>query len=709
MIIHKKLIRDYCSCFTLTIVFLVVSILSIAFVPGIVTPKDTSNKWADGEGKTKEGLFWFIHTSDTHCQESVKESVDNWKKVLKIAETVKPSFILNTGDLVEGCPDLEGTGLCYETKKDWELYRKILQEHNLLEKESVGEWNGQDAKAPYFLDIRGERDIYSVSEDSATENYYYPHSNLGGIIARSEKAQPSRVVNRFTYGFKFGTYEIITADFLESPIASFPYGIYNTPTSEHLDQFEAELINAQKSDPSAIIVATHYPLTTIVDLYRSTKTGKTFRELLQYYNVELFLVGHFHSTNWDSILLDDAEGVLELGASSIRFNSAFNMIVYDNGLLSWKQIHIDDLLDRQPIFLITNPPDARYLTSNQPLNKIVSSKYLRVSIFEDHLEEKYKAKKVSITIGDNKEVFELKKDGSSDPVLWVAKWDPMRYSSNDLYQLNIAIELQNGEVITQSQSFSTVGMQDGSSENPPALQAYVRANSFKFLLSMFCCLYFFLIIVLLIGTKIIKKFFFSPEKFRNFAKDVQNVIDDQKLTKVSLFKIFKYHITFNLWKYSLFEGAPFRIFLFSALSILILPVSVAPMMKPDKWGVSTIYGIYCNGGFHFEPNNLMISSFFLLFIYWPILNIISKRIVKNNIPRSVSEKKKLLILKPSLYLALLTLLLGMFAFVNLLIHYQVLGAVLSINIIWNALVLLIYLIITLIKDLKGHKDLKKNK
>ncbi|KAJ3436817.1 helicase related [Anaeramoeba flamelloides] len=703
MIYHKKLIRDYCTCCIFTLVFFFVTLFSVLTYPGTVTPINKTNTWADGEGNTTDGSFWFFHISDTHSQASFNDSNDNFKEVLAVADDLDPLFIINTGDLSEGCPDLDGIGLCYEDKKNWEAYKGVMEEFNVFDKESVGTWNDFDRNAPFILDIRGERDVYSVLKDSSTDNYYYPYGSLGSRFQSDNR----RKVNRFTYDLSYGKYEIITTDLQEEPMLSFPFGYYNTPIQERLDLFEDELISAKESDPSSIIVATHHPTALITDNYHSSKTGKTFRQLLKDYDVELLLVGHLHTVGWNGIILGQTDGVIELGASSIRFNAMFDFIVYDNDLISWKQVLTKDL--DSPLIFITNPPNAQFLTSHQPINKIAKSKYLRVMTFDQHLGEKSKVSKVTATItiqgSDKKDTFELSRSDASQP-LWIKEWDPSKYSESELNTIEVTVECKNGDKLKESHKFSTVGKQDqiiGSFN-----RYYQQLNSYAFLLSSFIVLYIFLVIFLLFGTKIVRHVFFTKEKFENLSIEMGNLVVSSKLKETSLLKILKYHFTFNLWKYSLFSNTAFIIFTISGLSLLILPMAIGPMIKPGIWGASLLYGIRSNGSFQFELNNFTYASLFLACVYWPFLNIISKNTVKKNIHNSIFEKKKYLIFKPSFWVALIGFFITVIFSWTQLMHYEMLGILLSMNIFWNSLFLLIYLIIVIIKDFKKSKNITIN-
>ncbi|KAJ6247775.1 helicase related [Anaeramoeba flamelloides] len=683
MAFFKTFLRDYFTCTILPLFFIIIVLLGSISIPRKLdtdtadVPYDPS-AYPNGGGESAKGLFWFFHVSDTHLQEGATEPTKRFEDLLNLVQALKPSFVFHTGDVTHGCPNQTPISLCYQNENDWKIYEQTLKNYNL--------YNNSNAKNIQWYDVKGNHDSFSVEDIDSANNYYFNYSPNNAKL----NANGRRSVMSYPVAVEGGDYNFLTLDFNSYPKASYPFEAFVTPSSQTLNELEAELIASANYNHTFLF--THHPLAFTFSGSSTSETKKTLFDLLREYRVTASFVGHYHTFGLSSILLGQSSGLLELGSPSLRYNSGFQIVALDNDLLSFAQVKLGDL--DEPIVIITNPTDAKYLTDRQPIKRISRSQYIRVVVFEDHLLNNY-VKNVTVTINDSKSKKYLKRVDQSKP-LWTAEWEPSKYSGDSLNNIMVEVKTSNGKKYTKTQTFSVVGKQKYIGTN---WQQIIQRNSyFQLYFFAFLVSFLFFVIIMLLGSKFLRWFKYGGARFKQFSRDFKHHMGSNHLKQMNFLQIIKYHYVYNFWKYSKMPKATTIIFSISSLFLLCLPMSIAPMVAPNQWGVGMLFLVRISGKVQFEAITFLYATIFLCFIYFPILNVISK-IVAAPANKGVKARGRLLA-KPSTWFALFAFFTAGSYLVSHLMNYKVYGALLSPSLIWNGLFLFILFIRTLIIDFK---------
>lgn len=138
-----------------------------------------SSQAASPEGarhaRDADGLFWFMHVSDSHIGASIIEgpkAKEHFQFALNQAVMiVKPSFVWNTGDLNDGSGKIGvgGTGIptSGQSASQWEPYKAIYEAAGM--------------KLGFYYDLPGNHDVYA--DEGAT--YYLKYSLWGAATKKT--------------------------------------------------------------------------------------------------------------------------------------------------------------------------------------------------------------------------------------------------------------------------------------------------------------------------------------------------------------------------------------------------------------------------------------------------------------------------------------------------------------------------------------------
>ena len=96
-----------------------------------------------------DGIFWFMHISDTHVDSFVPSSEAQLRLMLgNIMDVIDPIFVFSTGDLTDGSPTVLGRQIPTggQQESEWQLYKTI--------------WGDMGMKPNFFFDTPGNHDNY---------------------------------------------------------------------------------------------------------------------------------------------------------------------------------------------------------------------------------------------------------------------------------------------------------------------------------------------------------------------------------------------------------------------------------------------------------------------------------------------------------------------------------------------------------------------
>ncbi|GIQ83594.1 hypothetical protein KIPB_004941, partial [Kipferlia bialata] len=123
-------------------------------------------------GDQADGLFWFVQISDLHVNAEInpKATVKLQQYLTHLMPVLTPHFTLATGDLADSRPDtMTGVAFGYvPVEEDWVVYEALLEDHYLLD--------------PYYwVDVRGNHDVFGVSSFESEFNYYCEYSSFARL------------------------------------------------------------------------------------------------------------------------------------------------------------------------------------------------------------------------------------------------------------------------------------------------------------------------------------------------------------------------------------------------------------------------------------------------------------------------------------------------------------------------------------------------
>jgi hypothetical protein len=201
-----------------------------------------------------------------------------------------------------------------------------------------------------------------------------------------------------------------------------------------------------------------------------TTDGKSFDSLSQH--ISVFLSGHLHKLagGLGNILhAQHPNDLLELELADLKQHGSYRVIAIDNDLISFvdgsvlaaerrKELErrlrndftiseaerrellsatVGDDGDPEPLVLITNPKDSRYLNRrHEPTARIRRSTHIRFLVFSNR-----EISRIELTIDGKKHVNDCKsaqKASGADMPLYVCRWDPAAaYDDKQTHQLTV--------------------------------------------------------------------------------------------------------------------------------------------------------------------------------------------------------------------------------------------------------------------------------
>ncbi|MHA1336241.1 MAG: metallophosphoesterase [Promethearchaeota archaeon] len=353
-------------------------------------------------------IFWFIHISDTQFIWYNDDKIAQFNQLLNESyKTINPSFIYNTGDIVNS--DYEHFITANERDQrieEWERYRECLDKNQM--------------NSTIYMDIMGNHDCYGHPGYS----YFLKYSMMGKTFDTLQYS--------FKRKFSFGKYAFIGIHTPENYGAKYPHALFGYLSKEELDWYENELRNAQ--DCEKIFVFGHHPPYEIIS--EANSNGKTFFMLNDEYGVDYLFVGHGHHNTFQKI-----NNLLAIETTNFdRDGGSYRIVAIDNNQLSTSL----EFVAKWPQGIITYPPQNLYLTKNlkdDDLKKIRALawdpkgiKKVEWAAFDESGNEQITDWKVMTNIMNTS--------------LYEAKFD-LDYDSNLKYLIKVKIEGGSGENVKE--------------------------------------------------------------------------------------------------------------------------------------------------------------------------------------------------------------------------------------------------------------------
>jgi len=372
-----------------------------------------------GHLENESNVFWFVHITDVHINSFEKifgVQSDLLRQLLNnIKNYINPSFIIETGDLVNGLNPLP----YYQDLNQWKIRWSVLQETGMND--------------TYYYDLVGNHDGYGNSD---TFSYF-----LNWSIQK-------KLQYTFNRSLGLSNYSFIVLNSVWSNGAEWPDGTSGELNTSELDWFESQLIKNKNSNLT--FVFQHHPYTEVGNY--TTSSGKTFLELLKEFNVSADIFGHGHEN-----LERNQGGTICIETGSLgQGDQSFRIFAVDNDGISSKV----GILNHWPIAMITTPMDRNLSRTAYDIPNTTKVVPVRALVFD-----RINVDKVQFNI-DNSNWSDMTND-STNKYLWNGSFDATLFS-NGVHTINLRA-ISNSGISTDS-----ISIYIGNCESPEIINKKIK-------------------------------------------------------------------------------------------------------------------------------------------------------------------------------------------------------------------------------------------
>ncbi|KAJ5068683.1 helicase related [Anaeramoeba ignava] len=669
--------------------FLIFTIMVMSFfIPASIRPKQKDYEemnlaYSEQENKggldgTLDGLFWFVQVSDIHISKFDPSYASTLENVCtNYIQSIKPDFVIVSGDITDAKESAKYPNRNQQNEEEWKQYKSILQ--------NCGVYNSS-----FWFDIRGNHDSSTVLAKNAANNFFYDYSPQSTFL--NSNGKPS--VYSFIHHTSFGNYQFVALDLSIYPLVSGPLGFFAFLDSEKLDQLESNFdLNKNYYQLNQSIIFTHSPVAAIQKQSTKSSSGKTFKNLIQENRVLAVLDGHFHYSDMYSRLYSKKDTIFDLELNSLQNDGIIRIFAMDNDLFSFQDSSTSN--KDEPIIVITNPKDSRFISQKEPLYKIKESTHIRVLIFHSSTFNPSKISSVSCEI-DGKSISSNMQRVDPNKPLFVAPWNPSSYSHGK-HEINVAIWDSNGNKISSQKNEFSVD------KTPSFLginlyQIVQRTNLYDFLLYWDIILIIFYLLQFGILARLIKKMIQKKQKgFETFSQKF-----GKKSKKMRFLHFFPYSYQSMIWKFGMIPKKKWIAILISGLLFIFGP-NIAEMTQ-GRWGAAFFFGVGFNNSIHMYSSMLWYTMLGITGVFLPTLIFASLPVIEP--PKSDNFRLRLLF-HPETFVALIGTVGFMFYFsFDLWSGYYLSSVFLSFGLFWPSFICFWIIIVTIVQDYRKIDHLK---
>jgi hypothetical protein len=360
-------------------------------------------------GATGDQLLWFVQLTDVHIDVRVPQRARDFEAfAANDVPLIDPCLVLVTGDLTESV----GTGWRAPgtVEEEWVRYGAILNKTRVRDgtfgsrrwRDAVVESSPQiavtalgnssaetnvtvtgngsvatdasgtrvRAAAPFWIDIRGNHDVFNVPFRGHSRDHYSRQAALAGTM-RGAGGDPDNGTDHLSirYVARNQSVAFFVADL--TPPAGFSLTVFAEFRAASRRALDAHLAR-HKSEQQFILG--HYPDSNIARA-RHGAAESFSASVPRGAGVLAYLTGHSHLPRMES---RRASGLLELELRDFRKHRAYRIVALDHGLFS----HADLVIGEWPAIVVLNPKPARTLDPTaEPAWNIAQSTHVRVLAF----------------------------------------------------------------------------------------------------------------------------------------------------------------------------------------------------------------------------------------------------------------------------------------------------------------------------------------
>ena len=535
----KYYFSKYFWCFLIAFCFLLRIIFPVKFISIPINSLTRKEPFSN----TSEPTF-FSHLTDIHIT-GENPDTKNYETALKQLQKINTKTVVISGDLTRNFIKDGPVQYTGRVQNERSTYTNLTEEAL--------------THVSQIFDISGNHDVWEIY------NWESEMNDLGEMLVYYKQFDNLTYDQFLCSTAKIGDSAFILINSLRFPVPHASYDFYAMPTREHLDQIEKE-INTQKKQASHIYIINHYPAKFWVNIAKTT-SGKTFLELLEESNADLYLSGHLHPKNPLPI---HHKGVTEIIGVDISTNFKSAFVTEDNGNIAYHSFNITDDVKA----FVVNPP---------PMSQIGEKSY-----FND---DKTNVKLLVFTDKDN-EIIHV--NG--------IKLDFIRFVSNNSAIYAAQLPRYEGQYTLTFDGYFNDKIECYSGETVPK-----RKEEIGIVYSLFYCAQIWIIIQMLILI-----FITFPIDFSKYFEKVKKI---QK--NVRKFFSTKHYFSFETIFYCLFGFIPLRIQILKYplwTRILLFFCVFFPFFLPFVFvridghlGICWAYGYIFGTNFVIDPSGMMYT------------------------------------------------------------------------------------------------------
>ncbi|MBD3229042.1 MAG: hypothetical protein GF329_12705 [Candidatus Lokiarchaeota archaeon] len=363
-------------------------------------------------------IFWFAHMTDVHInafQLIFGNQTEVFKNALEqINEYIKPLFIVDSGDMVNGLNPLP----YYQVLEQWKARWRVLEDTEMNDS--------------YYYDIPGNHDGYG---DSDTFSYY-----LNWSIQK-------KLNYTFNAPVSFGNYTFIGLNSVWNDGSEWPDGTEGELDTEELDWFEKQLKN---HNSNLTFIFSHHPYNDVGD--SRTTSGLSFLQILEKYNVSVHFFGHGHEN-----MERNKGGTAFIETPSLGMgDEEYRIFAVDNDGISEKVVS----LNTYPVAMITSPMDRDFSRVAYDIPNTSTSVPVRALVFDQVAVD-------SVQFNIDGDPWVSMMNNLATKSLWNGSFDATLLSEG-IHTINLRAKSQSGE------STDSISIFVGTSVKPEIINGEIK-------------------------------------------------------------------------------------------------------------------------------------------------------------------------------------------------------------------------------------------
>eukprot|EP01117_Protostelium_nocturnum_P006308 TRINITY_DN2276_c3_g1_i1.p1 TRINITY_DN2276_c3_g1~~TRINITY_DN2276_c3_g1_i1.p1 ORF type:complete len:693 (+),score=230.69 TRINITY_DN2276_c3_g1_i1:536-2614(+) len=530
-------------------------------------------------------LMHFVHISDSHISSFESERTEAFNRFC--SETIKrvnPSFVLHTGDLTDG----KGSkGDWTQQEIDWKTYRKTLEDNGLFDRS-------------FWVDIRGNHDSYGAPLWNSPLNLYNQYAvygkdsnspfsmqNLTSSAVYSVSGTNDTAVIEFNYQSPSGKskFTFLSIDLIPETAFSALADLFGYVHPDRAEILLQRLKNAEGNSNQTIVLG-HYPIGSI-PIRERVFEGKsaTIGSISQQSPFLAFLCGHVHQTNYYNM---QKQGFHELELADFKIHRYYRVFAYDHSIYSF----IDAEMDQNPVILITNPKDSRFISEREPLHRIATSTHIRALI----ITQAGSVINAEVFI-DGKSLGKMSYSGSGH--LYTLPWNPQDYPKGTH---NIVIQVTGTVSRKISQPFSIDGTVAGLWEPISPLNNFSQVSLGDAIWGISVATLLFVLTLFLLIPKIFRLIMNRTGRWDSFEERMlekyeweDHISQNMREGIPAPGNLFTWQIEEILFEYSRIQFLPWLFLTAATFWMFTFPIFIGPLDNNKTWGVIFSHSTLING------------------------------------------------------------------------------------------------------------------